>query len=163
MNRRDIIVGVVVLILIVGAFSWIKRSKTSNVYVGNPVVEEKIEKSFNLSIPDDLDRAELKDVSGGNGSGIATRKYEGGKFTHMILADLPDSLGGTFYEGWLVRGKMGDANFAYISTGKLLMAKGGYLLEFVSASDYSDYKMVVVTLEKVNDKTPETHVLEGSF
>ena len=58
---------------------------------------------------------------------------------------------------------MGDADFAFISTGPMSVAKGGYLLEFSSAIDYSDYKGVVITLEKVNDKTPETHILEGSF
>lgn len=162
-NRRDIIIGVIVLILVVGAALWLRNRNTKDVMAPTVPIQEEIERSFNLTIPEDVDKADLKDVSGGNGSGIATRKYENGKFSHMVLADLPDPVAGTFYEGWLVRGKMGDDNFAFISTGMLRVAKGGFLLEFNSTTDYSNYMGVVVTLEKVNDKTPETHILEGAF
>jgi len=62
-----------------------------------------------------------------------------------------------------VRGRQGDENFAYISTGRLTLAKGGYMLEFESSRDYSEYSEVVVTLEAVDDKKPEKHILEGSF
>lgn len=162
MNRRDIITGVIILVLVVAGVLWF-RSRSSKEVMAPSTTQENIERGFNLTIPDDVDTADLKDVSGGDGSGIATRKYEGGTFTHMVLADLPDAAAGSFYEGWLVRGKMEDKNFSYISTGKMRVAKGGYLLEFESKTDYSDFMGVVVTLEKVNDKTPETHVLEGSF
>lgn len=163
MNRRDIVIGIVILALVVGAVLWFRGRTSKEVMAPTTSSEEQIEKSFNLTIPEDVDKAELKDVSGGNGSGIATRKFENGSFSHMVLADLPDPAAGMFYEGWLVRGKMGDANFAYISTGRMRVAKGGYLLEFNSSVDYSDYMGVVVTAEKVNDKMPETHILEGSF
>lgn len=170
MNKKDIVIGVVVLVVVIGTLYWIKRNKTLQV-ISTPIpsVEKKLESSFNFTIPEDVDKAELKDVSGGTGSGIATRKFvptERGKtaqFSHMVLADLPDPLAGTFYEGWLVRGKEGDPNFDYLFTGKMRIAKGGYLLEFNSTKDYSDYKGVVVTLEKVDDKKPEKHILEGSF
>src|SRR3989344_8613432 len=163
MNRRDIIIGAVILILVVGAVLWFKGKGVKEVSTPTPISEEEIKSRFNLTIPEDVEKSQLKVVSGGNGSGISTRKYEAGRFTHMVLVDLPDPAVGTFYEGWLVRGKMGDANFAYISTGRMRVAKGGYLLEFNSGTNYSDYTGVVVTVEKVNDKTPETHVLEGSF
>ena len=58
---------------------------------------------------------------------------------------------------------MGDANFAFVSSGRLSLGKGGYLTEFGVNKDYSDYKKVVVTMEKVFDNTPEQHLLEGSF
>lgn len=163
MNRRDIITGVIILVLVVGAFLWLRNRPSKEVSAPSTSTQENIEKSFNLTIPDDVETADLIDVSAGDGSGVATRKYENGTFNHMVLADLPDLTQGSFYEGWLVRGKMGDKDFAYISTGKLRVAKGGYLLEFESSVDYSNYTGVVVTLEKVNDKTPETHILEGSF
>lgn len=163
MNRRDIIIGAIVLVLIVGLVLWVRGRAPKQTLTPTPSSQEQIERSFNLTLPEDVEKADLKDVSGGDGSGIATRKYENGNFTHMVLADLPDPAAGTFYEGWLVMGKMGDANFAFLSTGPLSVAKGGYLLEFESKTDYSDYKGVVITLEKVNDKTPETHILEGSF
>ena len=73
------------------------------------------------------------------------------------MADLPDPQAGKFYEGWLVMGEK------VVSTGKFMIAKGGYLLEYESSTDYSDYNMVVVTLEQKDDKTPEVHILEGTF
>lgn len=164
MKTRDVIIGFVVLVILVGGALWVRKAKrNAETPVPTPNITERISKSFNLEIPDDVDKAELTDVSGGDGSGVATRKYEAGTFSHTVLADLADPEAGTFYEAWLVRGNPGDANFAYFSTGKLRIAKGGYLLDFSSSKDYSDYTKVVVTLEKVFDKTPEQHILEGSF
>ncbi len=163
MRTREIVIGLVILAVVAGAIVWIRRARTTPAPLPTPSIEEKIEKTFNLEIPEDVDRADLNDVTGGNGSGIATRKYTAGRFSHTLLADLPDPESGTFYEGWLVRGKEGDANFAFISTGRMRVAKGGYLLEFTSSTDYSAYNGVVVTLERVDDRKPETHILEGSF
>lgn len=164
MKARDIVIGLIILAVLAGAIVAIRRARApKTVPSPTPSIEQQLEKSFNFEIPDDVERADLRDVSGGTGSGIATRKYEAGRFSHTVLADLSDPSVGSFYEGWLVRGKEGDSNFAYISTGKLRIAKGGYLLEFESGKDYSEYKGVVVTLEKVDDKKPETHALEGSF
>lgn len=164
MKARDIVIGLIILALLAVAIVAIRRSRAPKpLPTQTPSIEDKLEKSFNFEIPEDMERADLTDVSGGTGSGIATRKYESGLFSHAILADLPDPESGSFYEGWLVRGKEKDADYAYISTGKMRLAKGGYLLEFESSRDYSDYKTVGVTLEKVNDGKPETHILEGSF
>lgn len=165
MSKRDIIIGVVVLLVLAGSVLYFRRQKKGPELpiIPPPSVEDKIEKSFNIELPEDVDKATLKDVSGGDSSGIATRKYANGKFTHTALADLPDPEVGEFYEGWLVRGNPGEANFSFISTGKMRVAKGGWLLEFQSSRDLTDYKMVVVTLEKINDKKPEKHILEGSF
>ncbi|KKU04221.1 MAG: hypothetical protein UX88_C0002G0036 [Candidatus Woesebacteria bacterium GW2011_GWC2_47_16] len=163
MRRREIVIGLIILAVVAGAIVWIRRTRTQEEPLPTPSIEEKIERTFNLEIPEDVERADLNDVTGGTGSGIATRKYESGRFSHTVLADLPDPTAGYFYEGWLVRGKEGDANFAFISTGRMRVAKGGYLLEFTSSTDYSAYNGVVVTLERVDDKKPETHILEGSF
>ncbi len=160
MNRRDIAIGLIVLALVlVGAYFLIRsrREKPQVVTTPQPKIEEKLEETFRLNIPEDVDKAELVDVTGGGASGIATRKFENGVFTHTVLADLPDPTAGTFYEGWLVK------NLSFFSTGKMRIAKGGYLLEFTSSVDYSDYNKVVITLEKVDDKKPEVHILEGSF
>jgi hypothetical protein len=164
MDRKTIVLGLIVFVAIAGVVILLKRPKTSNPLPSpTPNITEKIENGFNYQIPEDAERIELKDVSGGEGSGLATRKFENGKFNHVILADLADPAAGSFYEGWLVRGKQGDSNYSVVLTGKLRVAKGGYLLEFESDKDYSDYKQVIVTLEKVDDKNPETHILEGSF
>lgn len=162
MRSRDIVIGLIILAVVAGAIVLLRRTRAPEP-LPPPSIEEKIEKSFNFAIPEDVERADLTDVTGGTGSGLATRKYENGRFTHAVLVDLPDPAPGTFYEGWLVRGKEGDANFAFISTGRMRVAKGGYILEFESSRDYSDHKGIVVTLEKVDDKKPEKHILEGSF
>src|SRR3989304_8066467 len=162
---RNVVIGLIVLAGLGALIYWAVRSPqdTDLPALPTPSFEKRREDSFKYQIPEGFEKAELTDISGGTGSGIATRKYETPRFRHAVLADLSDPESGSFYEGWLVRGEEGEDNFAYISTGKLSIAKGGYMLEFESATDYSDYEGVVITLEKVNDKTPEKHVLEGSF
>lgn len=161
MRRKDIIFGLLFLAVFVGLFFFLKNrqpSKITKVTETLPQAEEKIEKTFRITIPDDVDKVELSGVSDIKGSAIATRKYEPGKFTHMVLADLPDPEASSFYGGWLVKG-----DGSYISTGKMEIAKGGYLLEFQYPTDISSYNKVVVTLEKTADTKPEKHILEGSF
>jgi hypothetical protein len=162
---RNVVIGLIVLLGLGALIYWATRPSREEELpsLPTPSVEERLEDSFKYQIPEGYEKAELADVTGGTASGIASRKYESGNFSHAVLADLPDPEEGGFYEGWLVRGKEGDANFAYISTGIMSLAKGGYMLEFGSATDYSDYSRVVITLEKVNDKKPEKHILEGSF
>lgn len=161
MKRKDIILGLLFLVFFAGLYFFLKNrqaSKVTKVPESLPQIEENIEKTFRITIPDDVDKVELSAVSDIKGSGIATRKYESGKFIHMVLADLPDSQAGYFYVGWLVKG-----DETYISTGKMTMAKGGYLLEFQYPTDLSSYNRVVITLEETADSKPEKHVLEGSF
>jgi hypothetical protein len=165
---RNILIGLIVVALVAGGFYLLKgRASKNQLQEETPSVasttESKIKNRFMLEIPDDVEKAELKDVSGGESYGVATRKFESGVFTHTVLADLSTPESGFFYEGWLVRGKQGDADFDFFSTGKMRIAKGGYLLEFSANIDYPEYKGVVITLEKTEDKKPETHILEGSF
>ncbi len=163
MKRKDIVIGLIVLAALAGIIYWFRRPKEEFKVPETPSVEEKMEGFFNVEIPEDVEKAQLKDVVGGDALGIATRNDENGTFIHVVLADLPSPEEGFFYEGWLVRGKEGDDDFDYISTGKMRFAKGGYLLEFESSTDYFDYQEVVITLEETEDGTPETHVLEGDF
>lgn len=165
MNRRDIVIGLVILALLVGVVYWRQTSKKEEeIKVPETLsVEDVLEEKFKLEIPEDVDKAELKDVSGGNASGLATRDFKDGQFSHTILADLPEPEAGKFYEGWLVKGEEGKEGFEAISTGRMRVAKGGYLLEYKSSKDLKDYTKVVVTLETKADKTPEKHILEGNF
>ena len=162
MNRRDILIGLVILAILAGIIYFVRRPQTPTLETvsttPSPELEEQLESNFNFTIPDNVEKAQLKDVTGGTAEGIATRSFENGEFIHTVLVDLPDPVAGTFYEGWLVK-----ADDTFFSTGALRIAKGGYLLEFDSSTDYSDYNKVVITLEKKNDKTPEKHILEGSF
>ncbi|MFV1917105.1 MAG: hypothetical protein ACC618_01280 [Patescibacteria group bacterium] len=165
MNRRDIVIGLVILAVLGGVIYFRSRSETpEELQVPQTLsTEDTIEEKFGLQIPEDVDKTELKDVSGGTASALATRKFEADAFTHAVLADLPDPDPGTFYEGWLARGNQGDPDFNILSTGRMRIAKGGYLLEFQSSTDYSDHPNVVITQEEVADNVPEKHVLEGSF
>jgi hypothetical protein len=165
-RRRDIVIGAVVLILIAVAVYFIVKPQNQEPEItitDEPTAEERLEKSFNFDIPDDLEKAELQPVGNDNYSAVATRKYENGLYTHTIIADLPDPEEGTFYQGWLFKGNPDDSDYSIVSTGKLRIAKGGYLLDFESGTDYSDYQRVVITLENNLDDKPETYVLEGSF
>lgn len=166
MRTRDIIIGAIVLVVLISGVLIIKRARNRSAVLptSTPTIQERVQKTFNgLVIPADRENADLVDVTGGQGIGVASRKYSGGTYSLTIIANLPDPKSGYFYQGWIIRGSVGDSNFSYISAGKLRLAKGGYLTDFTATKDYSDYKKVAVTLEKADDATPEGNVLEGSF
>lgn len=165
MARRDIIIGLIVVALIGGIIYFSRRAKTPRLetIAPTPTVEEEIESKFKTEIPQDVQKAELKDVRGGDASALATRKYADGRFTHIVMADLPDPEAGSYYQAWLVKGNEGEPDYSLVSTGRLRIAKGGWLLEYNSVKDYSDHPKVIVSLEKVNDGKIEIKVLEGSF
>ena len=165
MKRRDIVIGAVLLVLLAG-FIFIRQrmSRDDEMIVPETLSSEQIfEEKFNIQIPEDADKAELKTVGDLDGSGIAIRKFEEGKFTHSVLVDLPDPEQGYFYEGWLAKGEEGEENYAIVSTGKLRLAKGGWMLDYTSAIDLSDHSKVIVSLEKTFDRNLESKVLEGDF
>lgn len=150
-----------VLIILVSGIILIRRARNSNIQnlpSRTPNIQQRVEGKFpGFNVPANADRAELTEVSGGQGIGEATRTFENGTFSLTVMADLPDPAAGYFYQGWIVKDN------TYLSLGKLEAAKGGFLVNFTSFTNYSDYKKVVVTQEKVFDNTPETHILEGSF
>jgi len=165
MKNRDIVIGLAVLLLFAGVIYIRQRSKPKEEMVIPETLssEETIEEKFNIQIPDNVDKAELRDVGGAGGSGIATREFENGKFSHSVLVDLPDPEKGYFYQGWLAKGTEGEGDYSLLSTGKLRLAKGGWMLDYTSSKDLSDYPKVVVSLEKAFDNALEKKVLEGSF
>jgi len=152
-RKRDIVVGLVILIVVAGIFYFFKtRTKTLKVpEINEPTIEQierSLEDKFKFNVPDDVEKAELRDISGGDGSGIATRTE--------ILADLPDPEAGFFYQAWL---ENGDKT---VSLGKLSMEKGGWLVTYNSLN-YSGYDKVVISLEKAFNFKIEKRVLEGNF
>lgn len=165
MNRRDIVLGAVVLLAVAGLIYWRQLSKKDEVQTVPETlsVEDKIADKFKYDVPEDVEKAELKDVTGGDGSALTTRKFENNKFTSTILADLSDPVAGSFYQGWLVKGEKGSDDYKIISLGKLTVAKGGWMLNYSGVTNYSDYNKVLITLEKTFDNTTETTILEGSF
>ncbi|MEK7203646.1 MAG: anti-sigma factor [Patescibacteria group bacterium] len=107
-------------------------------------------------------QGELKDVSGGQGSGMAQTLFENGKFTHSVITLIPDPPSGKFYEGWLVK-KEGGKVVNFFSTGKMTKEGGAYILKFEDTKDYPEHNFVVITLEEVDDKKPEKHILDGDL
>lgn len=151
-SKKDVVIGfVIILIIIVGAFYYKKINNPKVLPLPTPVeisYQEDLESSFKYDIPDGVDSIELKDISGGNGRGIATNKE--------ILVDIEDPAVGYFYEGWL------EKSDNLISLGKLKIAKGGWLLEY-DGSKYLEYEKIIISLEKVFNNKIEKRILEGSF
>ncbi len=163
MKRETIIGAIVVVLILAGAYYFFtqrqRREEVGSVLISPTIeeLEEGFEAGMGIEVPEGVEKATLTDVTGGAGTGMATRKFEAGAFEHTAMASLPEPGAGQYYEGWLVR----DSDF--ISTGKMREMKGGWYLEFSSEKDYSDYNQVVITLEEKDDRLPEKHVLEGRF
>ncbi len=137
---------VVLVAVFVGFFllfpSLKKRPPSLNLPLATPGIEEQIEQKFGgLDIPEDAEKTELKNVSGDEGMGIATRSE--------ILADLPDLEKGESYQVLLSDGSK------TILLGNLRLAKGGYILEYDS-SKYPGFNQIVVM-------KGSKRILEGSF
>lgn len=154
MNKKDIAIGAVIVIVLIGAIIALRRAgQNNNSVASTPAptasVEQKIEDAFKVDIPDDADKAEL---NGSDGSGIATREYKDQKFTATILADLPDK-----DASYRVEIRKADQAEDKIVLGVMRVAKGGYMIEYQSNKDLTSYEKVVVLT--ADSKV----VLEGSF
>jgi len=163
MKRRDIVIGIVVLVLLGGIVWWRQKNQETPKVPQTLSTEQSLEQKYNIQIPEDVSKAELKDVTGGSASGIVTKDFKDGEFTSSVIADLPDPESGHFYEAWLSKGEKGSSDYSLISLGTFNNAKGGYLLDYNSKTDYSDYDSVMITSETKLDKNPESTVLEGNF
>lgn len=144
--KRVVLVFVILVIIIVGALLASQKIKNNRISISlpeaTPTVEQRIEEKFKgLVIPDDAEKIELRNVSGEEGMGIATR--------NEILADLPNLQKGESYQVLLGNGTK------TILLGSMRQAKGGYLLEYDS-SKYPGYNQIVVV-------RGAKHILEGSF
>lgn len=145
MKTRSLFTAFVIVVIAVAGILLINKKLKVNKLLApsvTPTVQQKIESKFlGLTIPDDAERTELKDVSGGEGIGLATRTE--------ILADLPEPPKGQFYQARLEK----DGKTVLI--GNLKIAKGGWMINY-NSSAYPGYNKVIVTLG-------DTHILEGSF
>lgn len=126
-------------------------------------VKEDLETITRQTLPADAEQAILRDVTGENSSGIATRNFQNQVFQLNVLADLPVPDDNSFYEAWLVRGQADDPDFDVKYAGKLSRSKGGWLLDQALGEDLRSHNGVVITEESNDDQQPETHILEGSF
>lgn len=151
-TKKDIIIGFVIIAIIVFGAFMLKKSKTPKPIASSSPVsinyKKELENNFKYTIPEDANSVELKDISNGNGRGIATEKE--------ILADIDDPAQGYYYEGWIEDTSNGNKT----SIGKLQLVKGGWFLEYNGSLYQKPYK-VVVSLEKVLDSKSENKILEG--
>lgn len=145
MTIKRIIFAFIALIAVsVGLLIFFSKNKKtpSKLPEPTPTVEQQIKNKFNgLVIPDDADKIELKNVSGGEGIGIATK--------NEILADLPDLAKGENYSVFISNGSR-----TYF-LGNLRQAKGGYLLNY-DLTKFPGYNQIFVS-------EGGKHILEGNF
>jgi hypothetical protein len=144
--KRVLVAFLVLVVLTIGILLLLKNKKNNKPTLSLPEtnisVEEQIKDKFpSLKIPSDMEKIELKSVSGGEGMGIATRSE--------IVADLPDLLQGENYQVFLSNG------IKTVLLGNMVYVKGGYLINYDSLK-YPGYNQIVITK---NAK----HILEGSF
>lgn len=164
-RNRNILVGaaVIIIIILIAIFLVRRRQASPLITVNSPLptpnvsFQEDLQNNFGITVPSTASKADLKDASGKNQMGLITLDKTNNQNMYTVIANLDDPQAGYFYEGWLVSGNN------YISLGKLNVAKGGWLINYNSPKNIEDHKTVWITLEKVNDNMPETHVLEGSF
>lgn len=154
-TKKDIVVGfVIILILVLGYFIYSRYKSSQNIPdVGlntQETAKKTIEEKFNISLDEKGSFITLKDVSGGNASGIATETE--------ILVDAEDPDAGYFYQAWLAKFDDGET----ISLGRLQIVKGGWIITF-DKNKYQDYEKVIVSQEKIFDNKIEVKVLEGTF
>lgn len=144
-RARDVITGFIVLLVIIVGVVWIfkYRNKIKEVLpVPTPSIVQKIQDKFTgFNIPDNVDKKELKDITGGSAMGVVTETE--------VLADLPEVSSSEFYQVWDI------SNDKLVSLGKMRMAKGGYLYE----GNIKD-KKIVVSREKIFDNKLEVKILE---
>ena len=167
-----ILILIAVLIIVIFIFTGRKESEEGVMSETQKTASPLVEKSPVVAMETIRKQGELKDVLGGDGSAMAQVLFsasggsaaggEDGKFTHSVIALIPDLPSGQFYEGWLVK-KEGGQVVNFFSTGKMTKEGGAYILNFEDTKDYPEHNDVVITLEEVDDKKPEKHILEGTL
>jgi hypothetical protein len=163
-------IGAVVLVILGLGFFLYRQSRQADTGQVEVISQEdqeadargqEVADRLNVNIPENAERATLRNVADADGAGIATRVLEDeGDDEVSVLVALPDPQAGEFYAAYLVSGNEEDAP---IYLGRLTQAKGGFMVEFNSSEEIGGYSMVRVTRESVDDEQPEEVLLEGEF
>lgn len=107
-----------------------------------------------ITLPAGVERTNL---TGDEGSGIATREVSAEKQTYAVIVDLPSITSGG-YVAWLK-----NSDGVVVNLGDLSYEKGGFMLEKITSEDWSGYTQVVVSQEMGAATAPTTVKLTGSF
>ena len=169
---KRLIFLLILLVLVVGCQEMIIEDKNldspveemmkKNVFLDDKMIE------INDSIKAILGSTEydyvatLKNVAGGDSSGVAKAVYKDEKYLLKVdLTFLPELQDGFFYEGWIVRKGL---KFDVISTGRAEKLERVYINNYVSERDLTDHLFYVLTLEpEDDDPAPAEHILEGTL
>lgn len=116
---------------------------------------------LDLEIPENAQRLNLRDVTGGSGAGVVTRQTDDAseEVDQALLVALPDPEPDTFYEAYAV-----SAEDETLYLGKLSSVKGGWRLDYqLNPEEAERYSIIRITQETSDDQVPETVILEGEF
>lgn len=128
----------------------------------NTIVSTEIKVATTIKDDPLVKKASLIAVDGSTSYGTAYIVRKDGKLMHRIEASLPNPKTGNKYEGWLVQ--PGTKPIKFFSTGVMTRnSDGSWVLEYEANMEYTAYNNIVITEETKIDKTPEKHILEGSF
>jgi hypothetical protein len=188
MKKNKVVMGVLLLSLALVGFSCTNdqaknEDNTQNEVTNLPEQDVQVESNMleldekdmqadNNMVEDEVAEEEqaaeeentnLVAVGGYDGTGLATRSFDGKVFKHTVEAEISDPGEGKFYEGWLVTQ---SPSLSFFSTGKMEKEGDNYVLTYQDDEDKSDFNEVVITEETESqglDGNPEAHVLEGEF
>jgi len=154
------------LIAVVIGLIWWRQSRnddnkpTPNTNTEEQQVEERANRFLeerNIQLPEGAERTNLKDVSGGEGTGVVTRVASDNKTELTVLAALPD-LDEGYYMAWV---RNGDNSVQKL--GRLQMGKGGYMVDAQVNQKLSGAEKVIISRETKATDEPTSVVLEGAF
>jgi hypothetical protein len=153
---------VVIVLILLGLWLW-RRTQAEPTAPTNEdtVLESRVNEFLDnagFSLPEDIDRANLDGTLEGDSTGVATRSQIDDATEYTVLASLPDLISG-WYQAWLTTEDGQDP----VSLGQLIIAKGGYVVETTTQTDWSQRGRVIVTHEETLDDQPETTILEGLY
>src|SRR3989344_3818398 len=84
---------------------------------------------------------------------------DGNKLTVVIEAKLPEPASKEHYAAWLVKNSVQG----YFNLGKLEKVNNNFGISTSLDGGFSEYKTAIVTLETLEDNTPEKVILEGTI
>ena len=160
-NNRWYNIFVIIVLVLLGIWLWRRGQQAEEATVADSSDQEVASRADDFlstsgfTLPQDSDRVNLQDATGGTSTGIVTRS-ENSQYT--VLAALPELSSG-WYQAWLTTSDGQNP----VSLGNLTLAKGGLLLESSSSVDQESYTHLIITKEQTRDNQPETIVLEGDF
>ena len=156
------LIGVVIALTACGVN--VKEAMRENAPSNDAMVMEVSDSERQMMMSEDMTymyRGNLKDVSGGDATGLAQATFENGEYRLLAtFENLPALNQDFFYEGWVVR----KAPFHFVSTGRVDRINGVFTNVYGSKEDLTDHSSYVLTLEPNDgDPAPAEHIVEGDM